>query len=97
MGCSMPTASICECWAASPARSLPGLDLPRLGVEIALGREPVLEPVRVRTLHFEHLHGELAALRGTIRGVPPGRSAAEIATGIVLAAVLSGRMLYRST
>jgi hypothetical protein len=71
-----------------------GLDLPRLGVEIALGREPVLTPVQVRELHFEHLHGELAALRGTLRGEPTGRSAREIAVGVILAALLPGRMLY---
>jgi len=71
-----------------------GLDMPRLGVEIALGRHPVLAAVRVRDLHFAHLHGELAALRGILGGERTGRSAVEIATGIVLAAVLPGRMLH---
>jgi hypothetical protein len=71
-----------------------GLDLPRLGVEIALGKEPTLTPIRVRSLHFVHLHGELAALRGALGGEPPERPAAEIATGTVLAALLPGRMLY---
>jgi hypothetical protein len=71
-----------------------GLDYPRLGVEIALGRKPVLEPVQVRPLDFVHLHGELAALRGAISGTSPGRPAAKIAAGIVLAALLPGRMLY---
>jgi hypothetical protein len=71
-----------------------GLDMPRLGVEIALGRDPTLTSLRVRNLHFVHLHGELAALRGTLAGEPTGRSAAEIATGIVLAALHPGRMLY---
>lgn len=71
-----------------------GLDMPRLGVEIALGREPVLEPVQVRSLHFVQLHGELAAIRGALRGAPTGRPVGRIAGGIVLAAVLPGRMLH---
>jgi hypothetical protein len=71
-----------------------GLDMPRLGVEIALGQEPLLEPVQVRPLHFVHLHGELAAIRGAVRGAPTGRSVGRIAGGIVLAAVLPGRMLH---
>jgi carbamoyl-phosphate synthase large subunit len=71
-----------------------GLDMPRLAVEIALGRNPALEPVPVRPLHFVQLHLELAALRGAISGAPTGRSAWTIAAGVALAAVLPGRMLY---
>jgi hypothetical protein len=71
-----------------------GLDLPRLGVEIALGREPELTPLDVRQLRFVHLHGELAALRGRLGGAPTGRSSAAIAAGILLAALLPDRMLY---
>ena len=70
-----------------------GLDMPRLAVEIALGRAADLGPVRVRSLQCVILQGEMAALRSTLSGVPTGRSAARIALGVALAVALPGRIL----
>ncbi len=70
-----------------------GLDMPRLAIEIALGRSLPLDVVRARSMRFVQLHGELAALRTALAGKRAGRSPAAIAWGIGLAAVLPGRML----
>lgn len=70
-----------------------GLDMPRLAVELALGRAPALKGLRIRPVRLVQLPGELAAMRSTLGGVPTGRSVARIGAGIGLAAVLPGRVL----
>ncbi len=70
-----------------------GLDLPRVGVGIALGRSFPPTLTRARPVRFVQLHGEIAALRTELAGRGGGRPAASVVKEVVLAAVLPGRML----
>jgi predicted ATP-grasp superfamily ATP-dependent carboligase len=68
-----------------------GLDMPRFAVEIALGHVPDLESAHPRPLRHVQLNGELLALRDGLAGVAVGRSARQIAAGLVAAVVAPGR------
>jgi predicted ATP-grasp superfamily ATP-dependent carboligase len=69
-----------------------GLDLPRLGVEIARGGRPPTAPADVRSLRFVQLDGELAALRDAVRGREVGRGPFTIAKEIALGVLLPARV-----
>lgn len=73
---------------------LAGLDMPRLSVELALGREPELQSVAVRPgVRYVWLHGELRTLVRRIAARETLPRIWEVAADILLAAVAPGRVL----
>jgi predicted ATP-grasp superfamily ATP-dependent carboligase len=73
---------------------LAGLDMPRLGVEVALGRETALDSVTIRPgVRYVWLNGELRTLVRRIAAREPVPRIWEVAADIVLAAVVPGRVL----
>lgn len=73
---------------------LAGLDLPRLGVEVALGRPAPLRSVVVRPgVRYVWLHGELRTLARRAAAREPLSRLWEIAAEIVLAAISPNRVL----
>ena len=73
---------------------LAGLDMPRLAVEVALGRDAALGSVRVRqNVRYVWLHGELRNLANRVRERQPFRRLWEIASEILLAALSPRRVL----
>jgi carbamoyl-phosphate synthase large subunit len=70
-----------------------GLDMPRLAVELALGLDPPIEPVRIRPLRIVQLPGEVEALREAVGRRHAERSALRILGGIAGAALLPRRRL----
>jgi len=73
---------------------LAGLDMPRLAVEVALGRSADLGSVRIRqNVRYVWLHGELRNLANRVRERQPLRRVWEIASEILLAALSPRRVL----
>jgi carbamoyl-phosphate synthase large subunit len=73
---------------------LAGLDMPRLAVEVALGRSASLDAVRIRSgVRYVWLHGELRNLANRVREREPLRRVWEIASEILLAALSPRRVL----
>jgi predicted ATP-grasp superfamily ATP-dependent carboligase len=73
---------------------LAGLDMPRLAVEVALGRPAALDAVRVRTgVRYVWLHGELRTLARRIGARQRLPRIWEIVAEILLAAVSPRRVL----
>jgi carbamoyl-phosphate synthase large subunit len=73
---------------------LAGLDMPRLAVEVALGRDAALDSVRIRTsVRYVWLHGELRNLANRVRERQSLRRVWEIAAEILLAASSPRRVL----
>lgn len=70
-----------------------GLDMPRLAVELALGRDPAIEPVKVKPLKIVQLPGEVDALREAVARRDSERSSRRILGGMVSAALLPHRRL----
>src|SRR5215475_16190685 len=70
-----------------------GLDMPRLALEIALGRERLGEQSPGRQVRYVWFPGELKALRDRIGGQDVGRSGGAIMSSLVLGAVSPRRRL----
>ncbi len=70
-----------------------GLDMPRLGVETALGGEPASAETLARHVRYVWFPGELAALRDALCGAPSGRSPRQIAGSLLLGTVSPRRRL----
>jgi predicted ATP-grasp superfamily ATP-dependent carboligase len=70
-----------------------GLDMPRLGVEIALGRELPCVDGLSRRVQYVWFPGEVMALVDTVNGAPSGRSPLEIGASLFLGALSPRRRL----
>jgi carbamoyl-phosphate synthase large subunit len=70
-----------------------GLDMPRLAVEIALGRETPARASSTRAIRYVWFPGELMALRDALGGGAVGRSKAAIVESLVLGALSPRRQL----
>ena len=70
-----------------------GLDLPRLAVDIALGRHEPVTPLPTRTITYVRLDGELGSAVSALRGRGTGESARELFGRVAKGLVAPGWML----